>query len=494
MAMNPRKIGEGLYQPLAEINVTPLVDVMLVLLIIFMVTAPMLAAGIKVNLPSAKTAQPLEAKEPVIVVVAKDGAVSVGKDPVSRDELAAKVKARLGELQWRRSVARRPRRFLWRCRVGDGRSRGERRDPHRDRLRAGAAHPAPPNRRRAMTAATLDGRVFEPPPLRPPWLRPVVVAIVIALHAAALSIVLYLAPKPIEQPREVVVDIEPRRRPAEDARRRRRRRRTEPTPPAAAEQQPPPEPTPPVAEAPPPDPRLRSPRRPPEPTPPVAEAPPEPAPPVAETPPPETPPPLLPQRRRSPKRRRLNPRRRSPRRRLPKLRRLRRRRSNSSRQSLRRRRARRGPSSRQSRRPSSFGQNPRLRSASHGRRQRRRPLRSKQRGRARQQARNLPPPAPPRNPATFRRLSPRSQPALLSRGRPRARSEGGRQRRVHHRRVWRAHVVRDHSFFRGPGSRRGGAHLGPIDPFPAAARRLDPRRDELQLCSPESSVALPPRD
>jgi biopolymer transport protein TolR len=97
MAMKPGKIGEGLYQPLAEINVTPLVDVMLVLLIIFMVTAPMLAAGIKVNLPSAKTAEPLEAKEPVVVVVAKDGAVSVGKDPVSRDELAAKVKARLGE-------------------------------------------------------------------------------------------------------------------------------------------------------------------------------------------------------------------------------------------------------------------------------------------------------------------------------------------------------------------------------------------------------------
>jgi len=77
MAMGPRKIGEGLYQPLADINVTPLVDVMLVLLIIFMVTAPMLAAGIKVNLPSAKTAQPLEAKEPVIVVV--EGRRGVGR-------------------------------------------------------------------------------------------------------------------------------------------------------------------------------------------------------------------------------------------------------------------------------------------------------------------------------------------------------------------------------------------------------------------------------
>ncbi len=98
MAMKPAKIGEGLYQPLAEINVTPFVDVMLVLLIIFMVTAPMLATGIKVNLPAAKTAEPLEAKAPVVVVVvAKDGALSVGKDPVSRDELAAKVKTKLGD-------------------------------------------------------------------------------------------------------------------------------------------------------------------------------------------------------------------------------------------------------------------------------------------------------------------------------------------------------------------------------------------------------------
>ena len=97
MALSPRKLGEGLYQPLADINVTPLVDVMLVLLIIFMVTAPMLATGVKVNLPSAKTAQPLENKEPVVVAVAKDGSLSVGKDSVSPDELAAKVKAKLGD-------------------------------------------------------------------------------------------------------------------------------------------------------------------------------------------------------------------------------------------------------------------------------------------------------------------------------------------------------------------------------------------------------------
>ncbi len=98
MALSPRKLGEGLYQPLADINVTPLVDVMLVLLIIFMVTAPMLATGVKVNLPSAKTAQPLDNRRPVVVSVAKDGVLSVGEDSVSRDQLAAAVKAKLNRL------------------------------------------------------------------------------------------------------------------------------------------------------------------------------------------------------------------------------------------------------------------------------------------------------------------------------------------------------------------------------------------------------------
>ena len=74
-----------------------------------------------------------------------------------------------------------------------------------------------------MTLATLDGRVFEPPPLRPPWLRPLVIAIVIALHAAALSLV-YLEPRTVELPREVVVDIQPERRPPKHRRRRPNRR------------------------------------------------------------------------------------------------------------------------------------------------------------------------------------------------------------------------------------------------------------------------------
>jgi biopolymer transport protein ExbD/biopolymer transport protein TolR len=89
--------GDELYQPLAEINVTPLVDVMLVLLIVFMVTAPLLAAGVKVELPRASAAQPLDPKPPVVVTVGKDGKLSVGAEEVSPDRLVEAVEARLGE-------------------------------------------------------------------------------------------------------------------------------------------------------------------------------------------------------------------------------------------------------------------------------------------------------------------------------------------------------------------------------------------------------------
>jgi len=60
MAMLPGRAGgqRGRYRPLAEINVTPLVDVMLVLLIIFMVTAPLMTSGVSVDLPKT-TSQPL---------------------------------------------------------------------------------------------------------------------------------------------------------------------------------------------------------------------------------------------------------------------------------------------------------------------------------------------------------------------------------------------------------------------------------------------------
>ncbi len=85
----------GAHRPLADINVTPLVDVMLVLLIVFMVTAPMLAAGLKVNLPHARTAQPLPPKEPVVVSVTRGGQVALGTEAVERELLVARVMARL---------------------------------------------------------------------------------------------------------------------------------------------------------------------------------------------------------------------------------------------------------------------------------------------------------------------------------------------------------------------------------------------------------------
>jgi biopolymer transport protein TolR len=94
MAIKPRR-GGGLYEPLADINVIPFVDVTLVLLIVFMITAPMLATGMRVDLPQAKAAQPLDPKEPVIITVAKDAKLFVGRDEVSPRGLVAALRAKL---------------------------------------------------------------------------------------------------------------------------------------------------------------------------------------------------------------------------------------------------------------------------------------------------------------------------------------------------------------------------------------------------------------
>jgi len=97
MALPARfKKNNDLYQPLADINVTPLVDVMLVLLIIFMVTAPLLAKGVKVNLPQASAAQPLNQKDPIVVSVGKDGKVSLGGDSVTMETLIDGIRAMMG--------------------------------------------------------------------------------------------------------------------------------------------------------------------------------------------------------------------------------------------------------------------------------------------------------------------------------------------------------------------------------------------------------------
>jgi biopolymer transport protein TolR len=94
--ISPRR-GGGRYEPVADINITPFVDVMLVLLIVFMVTAPMLAAGMLVDLPKAKSARPLDPREPVIVTVGKDGRLYVGRDEVARGALTQAVRGKLGD-------------------------------------------------------------------------------------------------------------------------------------------------------------------------------------------------------------------------------------------------------------------------------------------------------------------------------------------------------------------------------------------------------------
>ena len=76
--------GSGRRAPMAEINVTPLVDVMLVLLVIFMITAPLLATGVPVDLPDSR-AKPLDQPEkaPVQISLAADGDVYVDDERIS---------------------------------------------------------------------------------------------------------------------------------------------------------------------------------------------------------------------------------------------------------------------------------------------------------------------------------------------------------------------------------------------------------------------------
>lgn len=76
---------------MSEINVTPFVDVMLVLLIVFMVTAPLMTAGVQIDLPQASV-QPLTVdKEPIMITVDPDGKVFIGEDEVAMEELVARV-------------------------------------------------------------------------------------------------------------------------------------------------------------------------------------------------------------------------------------------------------------------------------------------------------------------------------------------------------------------------------------------------------------------
>ena len=83
--------GEDRYAPLAEINVTPMVDVMLVLLVIFMVTAPLLTVGVPLELPKSRATELTEPKKPVIISLNRDGEVFIGDERVNSDELEPRL-------------------------------------------------------------------------------------------------------------------------------------------------------------------------------------------------------------------------------------------------------------------------------------------------------------------------------------------------------------------------------------------------------------------
>jgi biopolymer transport protein TolR len=93
---NGHRIGAARYTPMSTINVTPLVDVMLVLLVVFMVTAPLLTVGVPVDLPQTQAPAINEPKEPTVISVTKDGLIFVQETSVPIDTLVEKLQAITG--------------------------------------------------------------------------------------------------------------------------------------------------------------------------------------------------------------------------------------------------------------------------------------------------------------------------------------------------------------------------------------------------------------
>ncbi len=85
--------GEMSYKPLAEINVTPFVDVMLVLLIIFMVAAPLMVQGVPVELPKTSASKLGTVKKPMVVSMAADGNLFIRDEQVTRQNLVTRLMA-----------------------------------------------------------------------------------------------------------------------------------------------------------------------------------------------------------------------------------------------------------------------------------------------------------------------------------------------------------------------------------------------------------------
>ena len=82
-----------IHKPMSEINVTPFVDVMLVLLIVFMVTAPLLTVGISVDLPKVKATALTDQKDPLEITIKLDGKVYIGESEVKVENLIPRLEA-----------------------------------------------------------------------------------------------------------------------------------------------------------------------------------------------------------------------------------------------------------------------------------------------------------------------------------------------------------------------------------------------------------------
>jgi len=89
-----RRRARGRNQPMAEINITPFVDVMLVLLIIFMVAAPLMTVGVPVELPqTAAAALPMDEEEPLTITVTGEGALMIQTTEVAEADLVPRLQA-----------------------------------------------------------------------------------------------------------------------------------------------------------------------------------------------------------------------------------------------------------------------------------------------------------------------------------------------------------------------------------------------------------------
>ena len=87
------KINRTSKDPISEINVTPFVDVMLVLLIVFMVTAPLLTVGIAVDLPKVKATALTDQKDPLEITIKIDGKIYLGESEVKVENLVPRLEA-----------------------------------------------------------------------------------------------------------------------------------------------------------------------------------------------------------------------------------------------------------------------------------------------------------------------------------------------------------------------------------------------------------------